>query len=302
MSTSHRTASSLIVVALLAAACAMPQSHESGAARETLVATERAFARDSVAHGIRAAFLAYFADDGINFQPGPVNTKESLQARAAPENPLASTLDWQPVVAGVAKAGDLGFTTGPYTLTDSAGIRPTQYGVFFSIWQHDADGLWRVAVDAGVSAPTPVNPGALGSDPPSNETVRGDAQATSSAVRGALLALERQPLRINIPSEKQAADYASLIDVNTRLYRNGAVPVIGRDAIVLHYQTRRLWIDWAPVDGRVSRSADFAYTYGRVTTRDAAAAQPPTRNWYVHLWLRDSAGNWKLAFDIELPA
>jgi ketosteroid isomerase-like protein len=301
MSTSHRTISLLIAAALLAVACAMQPQRDRSAPREALVATERSFARDSVAHGVRAAFLAYFADDGINFQPGPVNTKEALRARPAPENPLTSTLDWQPVVAAVAKAGDLGFTTGPYTLTDNTGSRSPQHGVFFSIWQYEADGLWRVALDAGVSAPAPVVPAALGTDPPTNDTVRGDAQAASASARGALLALERQPLRINIPGEKQSGDYISLIDVNTRLYRNGAAPIIGRDAIVLHYQSRRLWVDWAPVDGRVSRSADLAYTYGRVSTRDAVGAQSPTRNWYVHLWLRDGAGSWKLAFDIELP-
>jgi ketosteroid isomerase-like protein len=302
MSTNSRTVNSLIATALLVVACAMPSQRDKSAPRETLLATERAFARDSVAHGVRAAFLAYFADDGINFQQGPVNTKESLRARPVPENPLASTLDWQPMVAVVAKADDLGFTTGPYTLTDNVGTRSPQHGVFFSVWQHEADGLWRVALDAGISAPSPVSPTALGTDPPSSETVRGDAQASSAATRGTLLALERQPLRINIPGEKQSSDYVSLIDGNTRLYRNGAAPIIGRDAIVLHYQGRRLWLDWAPIDGRVARSADFAYTYGRVSARDAAGALPPTRGWYVHLWLRDGAGNWKLAFDIELPA
>lgn len=44
--------------------------------------TERAFAKLSVEKGVREAFIAFFADDGVNFQPHPVNTK-----RRSPNSP-----------------------------------------------------------------------------------------------------------------------------------------------------------------------------------------------------------------------
>lgn len=297
-----RSVLALAAIALLIAACGSASKRDTEISRETLAATERAFARDSVTYGIREAFLAYFADDGINFQPGPVNTKEALRARPPPENPLASTLDWQPVIAAVARSADLGFTTGPYTLTDNVGTRPAQSGVFFSVWQRDPDGVWRVALDAGISTPTGVAASALGSDPAVNEPARGSTPLTAAGVRTALLALERQSVRVNIPGEKQSIDYVSLLASDARLYRNGIAPIIGAGAIVQHFQGRRLWLDWAPIDARVARSADLAFSYGRVTVRDAANSLPAVRAWYVHIWLRDAQGAWKLSFDIELPA
>src|SRR5215813_12698567 len=49
--------------------------------------TERAFARLSVEKGVREAFTTYFADDGVNFQPHPVNTKEAFAKQSATSGP-----------------------------------------------------------------------------------------------------------------------------------------------------------------------------------------------------------------------
>ena len=104
-------------------ACTLGIRSSQDDARESLAATERAFARYSLEHGVRAAFIEYFADDGINFQPGPVNTKEAFRARP-PADPKRFVLDWHPVLVEVARAGDLGFSTGPSTLVDRAAEKP----------------------------------------------------------------------------------------------------------------------------------------------------------------------------------
>ena len=62
----------LLALAVSAAGLAGCQEAPDGSPLESLVATERAFSRMSVAEGTRAAFLAFFADDGVNFSPGPV--------------------------------------------------------------------------------------------------------------------------------------------------------------------------------------------------------------------------------------
>lgn len=59
-------------------------------------------------------------------------------------------------------------------------------------------------------------------------------------------------------------------------------------------------VSWAPIDGRVSAAGDMAVTYGRYREIDHT---PQTREgYYTHLWLRDAAGAWQLAYDIALPA
>ena len=77
----------------------------------SLAAAESAFAQESVAKGVRTAFLRALSDDGIVFQPGPQNGRKAWEARKDSEGVLL----WQPVLAVVAASGDLGYTTGPWT-------------------------------------------------------------------------------------------------------------------------------------------------------------------------------------------
>jgi hypothetical protein len=90
-------------------------SQEKKSALDAIVEAERAFARTSVEKGIRDSFIEFFAEDGINFQPHPTKTREAYAKQ--PVNDLSYTLNWHPVSADVSQAGDLGYTTGPYTLT-----------------------------------------------------------------------------------------------------------------------------------------------------------------------------------------
>ena len=119
----------------------------------SLVEAERAFAAASVEKGAREAFTANFADDGIAFQPHPVVYKEAMKNRPLPANPKAFTLDWKPVFGDVSESGDLGYTTGPYSLVDNSGKQPTRYGFYFSVWKK-VSGQWQVAVDIGIRTPT----------------------------------------------------------------------------------------------------------------------------------------------------
>jgi hypothetical protein len=44
----------------------------------------------------------------------------------------------------------------------------------------------------------------------------------------------------------------------------------------------------------------MAVTYGRYQETDRASTVHD--GYYAHLWLRDAAGEWRLAYDIALPA
>src|SRR5262249_22810862 len=136
-----------------------PQEKEQLPAQASLVVAERAFAKLSVEKGVRESFITYFAEDGINFQPHPTRTKEAFLKRPAPATLPPTTLNWAPIYGDVSQAGDMGISTGPFTIEDhSDAKRPTQHGMFFSVWKKQSDGNWRVVMDCGVRTPSAVAP------------------------------------------------------------------------------------------------------------------------------------------------
>jgi ketosteroid isomerase-like protein len=114
---------------------------------ETLIEAERAFSARSVAQGMRPAFLAYLADDGVIFRPGPINGVQSWRTR----QDVPGVLEWAPEFVELSGAGDLGFSTGPWVYRASAGAKQAEHGHFISVWRRNARGAWQVALDCGSS-------------------------------------------------------------------------------------------------------------------------------------------------------
>ena len=133
-----RPASIAATASVLILACTSTPVAPPDGTLDGLFAVERSFARASTERGIRASFLEYFASDGIDFRPGPGAMRARALARPAPADPLALVLDWSPQAGAVASAGDLGFTTGPYSLRNQRDPRaPERYGYHFSVWQRE---------------------------------------------------------------------------------------------------------------------------------------------------------------------
>ena len=64
-------------------------------------------------------------------------------------------LSFQAAKVVVARSGDLAYETGTYTMTMSdAKKKPaTETGSYVVVWQKQADGAWKVVVDAPISDP-----------------------------------------------------------------------------------------------------------------------------------------------------
>ena len=122
-----------------------------GAELDSLVASERAFARMSAEQGVRDAFVHWLAEDGVIFRPYATNGRKVWEARA----PIRAKLAWEPSFAEISAAGDLGCTTGPWAFTPADSVRPAAYGNFVSIWQKQPDGAWRYVADGGNTMPAP---------------------------------------------------------------------------------------------------------------------------------------------------
>ncbi len=259
-------------------------STDAMTARAALAESERAFAHMGATAGVHDAFIAYFAPDGLAFEPAPVRVRDAFPARPPAPQPPTRRLEWEPALVEVASSEDLGYSTGPFRLVDQATAEIRATGAFFSVWQRQPDGQWRVWLDMGARTDAPVDaptwqvrphvpPGARGANP----------EAVTPA---ALAALDRAL------SGLEPAAFATRLAVDARRHADASVPLVG-EAWVAMLDHEGASATYTPVEARVAAAGDFAAVHGRFAWR-ATPAQPGGR--YVHVWLR-SGGDWRLAVE-----
>ena len=246
---------------------------------DRLVETERAFARLSVAMGTREAFLANLSDESVLFRPGPVPGKSwTLNS-----TPPASQLNWQPEFADISQAADLGYTTGPWELRRMPQDPPAAFGHYVTLWKKQSDGLWKIAIDIGISHADGPKPNTVNTPQLKSDVEKAKPDSDIQKARATLLDLEN-----HFPAATEK--YLALFADDARLYRDGEFPFIGVSAIRKQRPASRAW----KVAGvEVARSADFAYSYGRTENGN-----------YLRIWKRQKSG-WKIALDLvdspEMP-
>jgi ketosteroid isomerase-like protein len=254
---------------------------EPGASPATVVAAEREFAADAQARGWITAFKKYAAIDAVVFQPDPVNAQASLADQ--PDEPADRSLKWWPVWAGIAVSGDLGFTTGPYTVGDKG------FGHYFTVWAKQSDGTWRWVYDGGPrnEAKSPLGP--------DTEPAQLSMATTSSGSPGAawseVAAAEEALAKAAITNSKQAA-LAHLSD-DARVMGSPSQPAATGETRSAELDRRAAAITFAPLGGRASKAGDMVFTYGDAKwTLDGEAR----RGHYVRIWQKRGE-RWLLVFD-----
>ncbi len=286
----------LLVFTLAATACA--QRQESNAALSALVQAERDFAKASVTHGIQHAFLSYLADSATVFRPHPINAKpwyEKLE-----DAPV--TLNWYPIYADISQAGDLGYTTGPWEMTDkSPQKRPPAYGHYFSVWKKQNDGAWKVVVDLGIRQPAPATK--LSEDwNSSGERYSASRRALQEsrpvAEREALL---RSDHAFAQASETQGhlAAVQEYVNEDARWYRQNNLPIIGKENIGKFSAEHERQMTWKPSHVEVANSADLGYTIGSYELKREGNATE--KGYYVRMWKRGEKKNWEVVLEVTSP-
>ena len=259
-----RVVATMAVMAVIVPTSDVARAHEPDAteiALGSLVDAVLTLARMSLEQGIRAAFLANFSSDGVVFEPAPVRLRAAWAARHA-------------------AAGER-FLKPPAVPAHHRGIP----GGRLRTRTRDARHVWRVGIDIGTTTPEAPDFVPLGAAP----TAAYVGKTAYSAQRSALLALVRRPV-----TSKHA--YADLLALDARLYRDGRLPISGRAAVAEHVASRAMRIEWLPFEVRMSRSADMAATYG--SFHAGGGSDGDRDGYYVHVWLRDARGRWRLAYDI----
>jgi hypothetical protein len=125
-----------VILALLLAA-AEPQS---------AIDAERAFAADAQKLGQWTAFRKYASDNAIMFLPQAGGAQEWLKGKADP--PVA--VFWWPGRSYVSCDGQTAINTGPWVRQWGKSV-----GYFTTVWQRQANGGWKWALDHGDGLPQP---------------------------------------------------------------------------------------------------------------------------------------------------
>jgi ketosteroid isomerase-like protein len=268
-------AAALLATALPAAAAPRPADPAQ------VVAAERAFAADGLALGIKRSFLKHSAPEAIVLNPEPMLAQAVYGA--APDGGTAK-LVWWPLWAGIAKSGDLGFTTGPYSVNGA----PRAW--YFTVWAKQADGGWKWLFDGGPpSSPEGAAPqgSAVAYAHPAARAAGSPAKAMSE-VTDAEAALARGAV-----TDAKTAYLAALAD-DGRIVGSKAKPPASRAETEAELATRPTAIAFSLLGGQASSAGDLAWTYGMAKWGDK-------RGHYVRIWRKDAPG-WRLVFDELLPA
>ncbi len=143
-----------LALLLVSVAVSIGVAQKGSDALQSMVDAERAFARMSEEQGIRPSFTAFIAEDGILFRPKAVKGKQWMAEHPLPPSEKRPLLKWQPSFADISHAGDMGYTFGPWEFKeDTKDAKPVGFGHFVTVWQKQADGSWKFAVDLGISNP-----------------------------------------------------------------------------------------------------------------------------------------------------
>jgi ketosteroid isomerase-like protein len=280
-----------VLLALVSFGATAQKESQRNQNRRALVEMERAFAKAAATKGTRDAFIEFLADDGIIFQPGPVNGKKFWSER----QPRKGLLSWEPVFADVSRAGDLGYTTGPWEFRPNGPEdQPVAFGQYFTIWKKQPDGAWKAVLDRGVTTDKALPRPSL-SFPLNDESAAGSRIDLASA-RENLAKLEAEFSNASALNARTA--FESFLTDDARVLRQNAEPAIGKSAVGKLMPEAGRALTWTPAMADVSTSGDLGYTYGafELNTRGVTLQ----RGSYVRVWKR-LKGKWKVVADVMSP-
>ncbi len=261
----------------------------------SLANAERAFAKMSVEKGVRESFYQNFAEEGVNFQPHPVNTREQYRKTPAPAALPPVTLNWAPIYGDISEAGDLGYTTGPFLIEDhSPAKRPSRHGMYSSVWKKQADGTWKVVLDIGIQLNSAVAPLNAPFQASPQWKVR-PREASAEDNLASLLKADRAFFEAAKAGASQA--WGKLLSDDARIHRNQMMPVVSNPELKAWIGKQSAAISGEPIKADVALSGDFGYSYGKYELK----AEKVEKGYYARVWKRDAKGDWRIVFDVTNP-
>jgi len=284
----------LIFALLISAHVVLAQKQSERAMnRHALVEMEHAFAKAAATKGTRDAFLEFLADDAIVFQPGPVNGRKFWSERTAAKG----LLSWRPAFADVSRAGDLGYTTGPWEYRPNGpDDQPVAFGQYFTIWKKQSDGAWKAVLDRGVSTEKSY-PAKVVLYPLGDESVTGEANF--DVARGKMKMLKLEDEFSALSSRKgTAAAFDSYLADDARVLRLNTAPAIDKNNAMVLISAAAGTLICKALAADVSASGDMGYTYGTFELKNHDVVLE--HGSYVRVW-KKHGHDWRIVMEVMSP-
>ena len=277
-----------VFVAWLAIADARAADADLEKAVGSLIAAEKAYAKLAGEKGFREASISVLADDAVIFVPNAVNGKKFW--REAKED---SVITWRPIFASISRSGELGYTTGPSEYRKSRDAeKPDAFGQFVTIWQKNANGVWKVALDVGLNHPQPQEA----------ETETRIYVPNFPLVHPESASADLDKTEHTFAKSLKENEGDAILDTasnDIRVYRSGQLPAVGKTAAKKMLGEKNAKTTRAPLGAGTSTPIDLAYEYGEYTSDNDDANK---RGIYLCIWRLESDGAWKLALDFQKSA
>ncbi len=189
----------------------------------------------------------------------------------------------------------MGFTTGQAEFRRDKDSAAIWFGNFCTVWQKQAGGEWKFAIDIGNH----------NAKPPVTETPLQYQSVASSSLQmlkgmshnepDELLALDGQ---LNLISDKMGIveTYKKFMNEESRILRDGLFPVVGLIQINNYCTTQSSNMKFKPIGGKLSSSGDFGFTYGEseIKSKDNKSVE---RFNYMHIYKKDKQ-HWVIAVEV----
>jgi ketosteroid isomerase-like protein len=273
----------ILILAAALAACVSGQGASSSVTAAPVIEAERAFAARASQIGWIPAFCEYSASDAQSIGRAGL-TPAHARMCALPDDGERN-LYWAPAYAGIARSGDIGFTTGPASF-DAAHNPAIQY---FTVWRRQADGTWKWIYDGGVGAVASPGPYlAQGVETPT-------LPVSGSGVGSAGVAMAQvNTIEANADTPAQLRAYLA---AGAHVYRRGRARAYGgaESQANLLYPSPQMTFRQRRTEA--SAAGDLVFTLGEARWSEGAAAR---QGFYARIWQRNAQG-WRIVFDQLAP-
>jgi ketosteroid isomerase-like protein len=136
-----------LVLLVVSAAAVLGQT--SGKAVDAIRAADVAWLKVYAAKDLDKS-VAFLDEQGSMLAPNaPLATGKKAVAKLIASDFAHDDITWHPDKAGVARSGELGYTSGTTEMSykDASGKTIFDKGKYLSVWKKQADGSWKVLFD-----------------------------------------------------------------------------------------------------------------------------------------------------------
>ena len=260
--------------------------------KDEIIRAELSFAKTAAQKGISAAFLAFLDQEGLVVNGNNiVNGRKLYAAVPADTNEL---LTWYPQYARINQDGDFGFTSGPYLYYSKKGSPPVASGYYFSIWQKDKSGSYKVKFDGGVNHSEVKETQVKSIKNVISETHQYVNKALNVAPAEKIVMKFETDVKNDILGQykKHLSTKCLILRPNEKFYTSSKEYLKSQQEIV------QKKFSTIPLIAGYDQRHKMFYSCGNLALTEASATKQAYCGYYVRVWQQEKEG-WKIVADVQ---